>query len=443
MAGLLGLAVACVVVALTLAEGVVAARGWDHVPIRARPGLDREMVRSEFSVRVVTNALGFREPRLPAPKAPGTVRIVVVGDSFTQGYGVAEEQAYPRRLEALLRARADDPRYEVVNLGVPGACPLDYVHHVRDPGLAYEPDVVVVGLMANDVHDVHLLRRDRVRGALELVKAVRAEMYETPAWRRLARKAWPALHDVAGRTLATLRPRQALESRGEAARAGAASPAEWAWRDVLLEIAERQGRRTEVAQALDELAPHEQAMLRDVITGAWQIEEHVDQTPAYLLRRIVAPRAHLDAVLLGDEYEDAWRETTEALREIDRVARAAGARTVIVFIPAGHQVNDASDGFFARLGFPTDARTLQDRTFADRVERFGAEHGIAVVDLLAPLGERAAEPLYFVEDRHWTPLGHAVAADTLAGAVSWPRPGGARESVRRGHGAASRLAPAS
>src|SRR3569832_2929654 len=70
-------------------------------PARGRPSDDRVLVSREFAVHVHTNALGFRERRLPGPKPAGTSRIVVVGDSFTQGYGVSEEEAFPRQLEAL------------------------------------------------------------------------------------------------------------------------------------------------------------------------------------------------------------------------------------------------------------------------------------------------------------------------------------------------------
>ena len=51
----------------------------------------------------------------PAGAAP--VTIVAVGASNTSGWGVGAENAYPARLEALLRARGVDAR--VVNAGVP------------------------------------------------------------------------------------------------------------------------------------------------------------------------------------------------------------------------------------------------------------------------------------------------------------------------------------
>src|SRR5262249_16676137 len=123
-----------------------------YTPTRGRENAEMHVERTEFSVDVRLNALGFRERRLPSPNPPGVLRVVALGDSFTQGYGVEEDEAWPRRLESVLDARRGG-LHEVVNLGVPGANPRDYLSHLRDPGLAYEPDVVIVMVMANDVQD--------------------------------------------------------------------------------------------------------------------------------------------------------------------------------------------------------------------------------------------------------------------------------------------------
>src|SRR5262249_10093165 len=64
-------------------------------------------------------------------------RAVALGDSFTQGFGVQEQQAWPRRLETLLDARRPG-RYEVVNLGVPGTNPRDHLDHLESLGFAWD-----------------------------------------------------------------------------------------------------------------------------------------------------------------------------------------------------------------------------------------------------------------------------------------------------------------
>lgn len=95
-----------------------------------------------------TNALGLRDRDRPA-KPPGTRRVLVIGDSYTWGYAVAEEEAYPQVAERMLAAgvRAD---IEVINGGIP-----DYNSRQERELLAqllpvYQPDAVFLGYVVND-----------------------------------------------------------------------------------------------------------------------------------------------------------------------------------------------------------------------------------------------------------------------------------------------------
>src|SRR5688572_26352957 len=57
--------------------------------------------RAPFAVEIRYNALWFRD-REAGPRRPGTVRVVVLGDSFTEGQGVKESDTAVRRLETAL-----------------------------------------------------------------------------------------------------------------------------------------------------------------------------------------------------------------------------------------------------------------------------------------------------------------------------------------------------
>lgn len=59
---------------------------------------------------------GARPPGAPEPAAT----VDCLGDSSTFGFGVPENQTYPARLEAQLRAATGDPSLRVRNFGVPG-----------------------------------------------------------------------------------------------------------------------------------------------------------------------------------------------------------------------------------------------------------------------------------------------------------------------------------
>ena len=101
---------------------------------------------AEFDVSIETNADGLRESiDYPHQRVPGIRRVVALGDSFGFGYGVEQPESYAARLEAELGAT------EVLNLGVMGYGVDQMLLLLRERGLAYRPDVVLVGLFEGDV----------------------------------------------------------------------------------------------------------------------------------------------------------------------------------------------------------------------------------------------------------------------------------------------------
>jgi len=98
------------------------------------------------AVELRYNSLQFRD-REPGPRRPGVRRVAVLGDSFTEGQGVKEPDAYPRALE-----RALDPsgtRWEVLNFGRRGA-DFPALDDTFEELLEFDPDVLVYGMMLND-----------------------------------------------------------------------------------------------------------------------------------------------------------------------------------------------------------------------------------------------------------------------------------------------------
>lgn len=77
-----------------------------------------------------------------------TVRIVALGDSLTAGYQMANEAAFPVRLEAALRARGHD--VAVANAGVSGDTASAGLARL-DWSVPEETDAVIVELGANDM----------------------------------------------------------------------------------------------------------------------------------------------------------------------------------------------------------------------------------------------------------------------------------------------------
>ncbi len=99
---------------------------------------------------ITLNSQGFREVELPQGKPSGSFRIVCLGDSWTFGANVGPDEAYPRRLEALLRAEYPGRSFEVLNLGVLGYTSFQGLRLLEQVGRSLEPDLVLLGYGMND-----------------------------------------------------------------------------------------------------------------------------------------------------------------------------------------------------------------------------------------------------------------------------------------------------
>jgi lysophospholipase L1-like esterase len=99
-----------------------------------------------YAVLFRYNALRFRDRPLEA-RPPGVQRVVVIGDSFTEGQGVKEPDTYARVLET--RLTASGGAYEVRNCGRRG---LDFPEMVDafSDAIPFGADVVVYGMVLND-----------------------------------------------------------------------------------------------------------------------------------------------------------------------------------------------------------------------------------------------------------------------------------------------------
>ena len=123
----------------------------------ADPVLHHRLRRS-WSGRVLgvpfeTNALGLRDREYPAGKPPGTYRIYMLGDSFTEGGGLVLANTVAKRVEGGLNAGRCGRRFEIVNGGTASYSPILEYLQLKTLGLGLEPDMVVLNFDMTDVHD--------------------------------------------------------------------------------------------------------------------------------------------------------------------------------------------------------------------------------------------------------------------------------------------------
>jgi lysophospholipase L1-like esterase len=134
---------------------------WDRLLFyRLRPNVNTELLdvfappraREHSRWSVHTNTRGFRTAEFGDTPAPGVVRIVVLGDSSTFGWGVEHFETYAERLGTALAERwsVDRSRIEIVNLGVPGYSSFQGRVLLERFALGLAPDAIVWSYLSND-----------------------------------------------------------------------------------------------------------------------------------------------------------------------------------------------------------------------------------------------------------------------------------------------------
>jgi D-alanyl-lipoteichoic acid acyltransferase DltB (MBOAT superfamily) len=93
-----------------------------------------------------TNADGMRDQAYAKAKAPGTLRIALLGPSHVMGNGVADGQTFEALVEDRLNREFKHPKYtrfEILNFGVDGYCTPQQLALLQDRVFAFSPDIVI------------------------------------------------------------------------------------------------------------------------------------------------------------------------------------------------------------------------------------------------------------------------------------------------------------
>ncbi len=119
--------------------------GWFHRP--GRTGRTYLGGPDAGSFRI--NSLGLRGAEVRVPKPPGSLRVLVSGDSFVFGVGVDEEHLFTTRLAERLRDLTGED-VDVVNMGVTGYSTDQEYLLLKRLGRRLEPDLVLLVVCDND-----------------------------------------------------------------------------------------------------------------------------------------------------------------------------------------------------------------------------------------------------------------------------------------------------
>jgi lysophospholipase L1-like esterase len=114
--------------------------------------------RAKRNAPLTTNADGFRGKSVPINKNLQSRRIVGIGDSLMFGWGVKDEETYLSILAELLNAHYPEITWEIINMAVPGYNTVMEVETLKEKGLQYKPDIVLIHYFWNDLRLPNFIR---------------------------------------------------------------------------------------------------------------------------------------------------------------------------------------------------------------------------------------------------------------------------------------------
>jgi len=120
-----------------------------EIPVPGQQGERR--IPGVYSFRYSNNSLGWRGRREYREAKPTDYRVLFLGDSFTYGTGVNDDQTFAALVEKTLRA--DRLSVEVINAGCPGKGTDYELKCFQTVGRKFHPDLTVLCFFPNDFQD--------------------------------------------------------------------------------------------------------------------------------------------------------------------------------------------------------------------------------------------------------------------------------------------------
>lgn len=105
-----------------------------------------------------SNSWGFRGPEFSVQKPEGTIRIVCLGASTTEGVNQSDEETYPYLLGKELEKRFPNQKFEVINAGHHGLRSFDLLELMKMRVFPLNPDIIIHYEAHNDLSPAYFMK---------------------------------------------------------------------------------------------------------------------------------------------------------------------------------------------------------------------------------------------------------------------------------------------
>lgn len=333
--------------------------GWRKIP-----NFRGTHVQDEYTIVEQFNSKGLRGPEYPYKKPKGEYRILVLGDSFCEGYTVEYQDLFSEILKQKLND-AGETRIAVINAGTGGYSTDQELLFFQTEGKKYDPDLVIVLYFAND-----------------------APMNVRPYYSTWHRGQKPLFELVDGKLSLKSKPEKTWDRE---------------------ELAERDLQKNE----------HEYKrgfILTDLETWyLYRLYQHVtSRGTENVIHELPIDQATEragdaeQARSSGAGYrgrEQEWIMTEALMAELKKEASSIGSEFLLFYVPVKNEVYSRKN---RTSSIEYNLRVLSDRRgirFIPALKTFQKQ-----AEILKAIGKR----LYWKKDSHWTPEGHHLTGLILA-----------------------------
>ncbi len=309
-----------------------------------------ELRQADFQYIQRVNRLGLRGAEVTVEKPPGTRRVLMLGDSFTMGKGVQDNETFSVLVEQMLQASlkaCNGGNVEVLNAGVDSYAPILELLYLKRDLTRFSPDLVILNLDHSDLVQESAYRHQAVRDAQGEITAV------PQVWRR-------SLYE---RFLS------------------------WATRNLYLTRV--------VLVHVNRAMSHRELTVRQAVNEFGR--EHFAHTMAGDVDRTAQ-----------------WRDSFDSIGRIKKISDSMGAEFLLTTYPWAHQLEGSHVGWvegrkpYMKEGDHTSTATQET------IRTQAAALNIDVLETLPAFQAYAGPgPLYFNSDPHWTPAGQKIMAEAI------------------------------
>ena len=339
--------------------------GWKKIP-----GFSGRHVTAEYDVLESFNSRGLRGPEYQFDKREETRRVLVLGDSFVEGYCVPFDATLAQVMQRELNDAAGT-KVEIINGGTGGYSTDQQLLFYRQEGRRYRPEITILAWHDNDL--LSNVRTTYWRGSkpmFQLASDGSLELANTPL------------------------------SVPSATASAYASTGLRGWLDA-------NSRLYGLARA----ASKRSSKMQDLLIAAGVASPAKEARFGALLE---AYRRHPTR-----EVEYAWKMTEALLLELNRDVKADGGRLIVCYVPPRFQVRQS-----LRAKVASDSGIAMDdldwSSLTQRLPAICSRHDVPYIDptedfryaerLLTTQGESH----YFPIDGHWNEHGHRLIGELLA-----------------------------